>query len=168
MWTQALENGDIMPQEPGQETFTVSITGSGVEFKREVDANRLALILTVVMGGELYDPSISSRVNIHMRAEPAKISLREFLNEVKATTKPDQIVAIGQYMASHEGKETFSRDEIKSRFQSAREPLPANFPRDFGAAIGKGMIAEDHAAAGQYYVTKTGAEVVSRQFGAKG
>ncbi|MGC4025216.1 MAG: hypothetical protein QM744_08730 [Mesorhizobium sp.] len=96
-----------------------------------------------------------------------EVSLREFLDDAKATTKPDQIVAIGQYMAVQEGKDTFSRDDIKARFQSARERLPSNFPRDFSTAIGKGMIAEDHAKSGQYYVTKTGAQAVERRFGAQ-
>jgi len=70
-------------------------------------------------------------------------------------------------MEKHEGKETFVREDIKARFQSARERLPANFPRDFSVAIGKGLIAEDHTNGGYYYVTKKGVQAVERQFEAQ-
>ncbi len=114
------------------------------------------------LGGQtIQEPKLSGS------AEPAKVSLREFLDDSKATTKPDQIVTIGHYMAVHEGKDTFSRDEIKVRFQAARERLPANMPRDFSTAISKGMIAQDHAKSGQYYVTKKGVQALERRFGAQ-
>lgn len=155
-----------MPEEVNQETFTVTLTGAGIDIKREVSATKLAHVLRVVMGDDLGEGAVLGTTSPAVRPERAKVSLREFLDDAKATTKPDQIVAIGHYMAVHEGKDTFSRDHVKARFQAARERLPANFPRDFSSAIAKGLIAEDHAKRGEYYVTKTGVQAIERHFGA--
>jgi hypothetical protein len=156
-----------MPENQAPESFTVSLAGAGIDIKREVSASQLAVIMSVIMGNDAADGTLSHAEIASGPARVANVSLREFLYDAKAATKPDQIVAIGHYMAVHEGKDTFSRDDIKARFQSARERLPSNFPRDFSTAIGKGMIAEDHAKGGQYYVTKTGARAVERRFGAQ-
>lgn len=153
-----------MPDDKNEETFIVSVVGFGVDIKREVSAEKLALVMSVVMGTQLPVGLSPQEFNADGNINPTKVSLREFLDEAKATTKPDQIVAIGQYMSVHEGKDVFTRDEIKSRFQSARERLPSNFPRDFGTAIAKGLIAEDHAEGGKYYVTKKGIQAVERRF----
>lgn len=154
-----------MPEDQVVETFTVSLKGAGIDVSREVSVSRLAIVMSVIMGN---DPPYEPIAGVHASGGTkslVKISLREFLDEARAATKPDQIVAIGHYMAVHEAKDTFSRDDIKARFQSARERLPSNFPRDFGAAISKAMIAEDHARAGHYYVTKTGVQAVEKRFG---
>lgn len=156
-----------MSDNQSDETFTVCVTGAGVDIKREVGVDRLALVMSVVMGAEPPEGAFFQGSSASDPSRLVKVSLREFLDEAKATTKPDQIVAIGQYISIHEGKDTFSRDDIKERFQSARERLPANFPRDFSTAISKAMIAEDHLKAGQYYVTKTGVQAVERRFGAQ-
>jgi hypothetical protein len=165
-WLQQVRRLSVLENET-KETFIVSLTGAGIDVKREVDASKLALVMSVIMGSEPL-AEVAFRVpQVDGSFGPAKISLREFLDDTKATRKPDQIAAIGHYMAVYEGKNTFSRDDIKARFQSAREPLPSNFPRDFSTAIGKGMIAEDHVKAGQYYVTKTGVQAVERRSGAQ-
>lgn len=156
-----------MLEKQTPETFIVTLKGVGVDIEREVNASKLAQIMSVIMG---IDPPEGNTVQVPSAsnsAGPVKVSLREFLDAAKATTKPDQIVAIGQYMAVHEGSDTFSRDDIKARFQSARERPPSNFPRDFGVAISKALIAEDHVKRGVYYVTKTGAQAVERRFGAQ-
>jgi hypothetical protein len=158
--------GTKVPENQSQETFTISLSGSGIDIKREVSANKLAAVMSVIMGPDTPEASPARAPVDGGSAGLTKLSLREFLDSVKATTKPDQIVAIGQYMAAHERKDTFSRDDIKVRFQSARERLPSNFPRDFSTAIGKGLIAEDHAKTGQYYVTSKGMQAVETRFGA--
>ena len=92
------------------------------------------------------------------------VALREYLDQVGASQKSPQIVAIAHYLVSHEGKATFTRDDVKSRFAAAKEPMPTNFPRDFGASIKSGMIAEAHQRPGEYYVTKTGIQFIERRF----
>ena len=148
-----------------EEVFTVTISGIGIDIKRGVSAQKVAAVLNVIMGTE---PSATAGTPLSLPSTGAgasRVSLREFLDSVGAATKPDQIVTIGHYLSVHEGKETFSRDDIKARFSSARERMPSNFPRDFGAAIKAAMIAEDHAHPGQYYVTNTGLQAVERRFG---
>lgn len=151
----------------GQETFTVSLTGAGIDIRREVNASKLALVMNIIMNSESSDNNVSQANSVTGSAGLERVSLREFLDDSMATTKPDQIVAIGHYMTVYESKDTFTREDIKARFQSARERQPSNFPRDFSTAIVKGMVAEDHAKKGQYYVTKTGVRAVERRFGAQ-
>lgn len=157
-----------MAESNDRETFNVSLVGPGIDIRREVGAEKVPLILSVLMGGELRDAAgVTQEASPIKPQATVKVSLREFLDEVKAITKPDQIVAIGHYMSTHEGKDTFSREDIKARFQSARERMPSNFPRDFNAAISRAMIAEDRVVSGQFYITKTGDQAIQRRFGSE-
>lgn len=153
-----------MSSVEAEETFSVTVVGAGISIQRDVSAAKVAVLMSVIMGPETADLPVEV-TSPSPQGAPVRMSLREFLDDAKAATKPDQIVAIGHYLAIHESKDTFSREDIKSKFQSAREPLPSNFPRDFNTAIGKGLIAEDHAKAGTYYVTRTGALAVEKRFG---
>ena len=109
-----------------------------------VGADKLITHASVATGGS--SPSVGGAVVPH--------SLRDFLDEVHAKRKPHQIVAIGYYITQFQGQEDFSRDEVKARFSVAREPMPANFPRDFALAEKSGMVAEVHGREGRYYITK--------------
>ena len=156
-----------MADDEGSEQFALTLTGKGIEIKREISQHQLAAIMSVLMGGGLTIDNTSTASPGVQIEPPVKISLREYLDQVKASRKPDQIVAIGHYISLHEGQPTFSRDDIKAHFAVAREPMPSNFPRDFGVAIKAGMIAEAHQKAGHYYVTKTGIQSINRHFGAE-
>lgn len=148
------------------EEFIIALSGAGIDIKRAISPHKAAVIMSVVMGAEpVVDERGLGSSRPNGAAEAAKMSLQEFLDAVKATKKRDQIVAIGHYMGVHEGQVTFSREHIKARFAAAREPIPKNFPRDFGTAIKAGMIAEDHKQSGHYYVTKTGIHAIERRFG---
>ena len=81
--------------------------------------------------------------------------------------KPDQIVTIGHYVMHFEGQDDFSRDDVKTRFSIAREPMPANFSRDFALAEKSGMIAKVHGKEGHYYITKVGLSSVQNKFSKK-
>jgi hypothetical protein len=63
-----------------------------------------------------------------------------------------------------EGQADFSRDDIRSRFITAREPAPGNFGRDFGSALKNGWIAEVHGKKNRYYVTAKGAQTINNSF----
>jgi hypothetical protein len=94
-----------MADSQTDETFTVHLTGSGVDIKREVSVARLAIVLGVVMGAEPLDETKRERHTDPASSKHTKLSLREFLDEAKAATKPDQIVTIGQYISIHEGND---------------------------------------------------------------
>jgi hypothetical protein len=155
-----------MAQNDNTEQFSLTLTGNGIEIKRAVTQRQFAAIMSVLMGNELPGDGFPT-ASMGTQPPSAKISLREYLDQVKASRKPDQIVAIGHYINLHEGQPTFSREDIKARFAAAMEPMPSNFPRDFGAAVKARMIAAAHQKAGHYYVTKTGIASVDRRFDAE-
>lgn len=157
-----------MAEDQGTEEFIVALSGVGIDIKRAITPEKAAVIMNVIMGVESIVGENDLGASRPTRAAgAAKTSLREFLDDVKAMKKPDQVVAIGHYIGMYEGHATFTRDNIKARFAAAREPMPSNFPRDFATAIKAGMIAEDHKQAGHYYVTKTGIHAVERRFGSQ-
>nr|CAD6615030.1 hypothetical protein RTCK_02748 [Rhizobium sp. TCK] len=156
-----------MADELAGEEFTLILSGDGIDVRRSVTPQKAALILSIVMGGDGVPPAgLSDGASATIPSPPERLSLREFLDEVGAKKKSEQIVAIGHYMALHEGEPSFTRDQVKERFRVAREPIPANLPRDFGTALSAGLIAEDHKAPGQYYVTKSGFRAIEGRFDA--
>jgi hypothetical protein len=147
------------------EEFDLKLSGDGISIEKKIDRQTAAAVMAAVLGVRPTStiPSQAGGVGARHPSEE-QLSLREFLDEVKAVRKPDQIVAIGHYICHQEGQPNFSRDDVKARFSTAKEPMPANFPRDFGQAIKAGLIAEAHQQAGRFYVTKTGTQAVKRHF----
>jgi hypothetical protein len=150
--------------------YELSLKGRGIGVEREITEPVALQILSVLMGQE--QPIPSRRASGMQPARPVDAarpgrSLREFLNEVEASRNVDKIVAIAAYLESERGYETFSSTQIKGEFRSAREPTPANFPRDFRAAIGAGWLAPSHDDPNEYYVTDSGRRAVEAQFSAE-
>ncbi len=154
-------------RESSDNMFQLTISGNGVSVERMIDGQTLTAIMPFVMevdkqtGGAAVSGSISSS-SVDDAVVP--ISLREFLDEAHAKRKPDQIVTIGHYVMQFEGQDDFSRDDVKARFSVAREPMPANFSRDFAFAERNGMIAKVHGKEGRYYITKVGLGSVQNKF----
>ena len=147
--------------------FRLIITGGGVNVDRLIDGKTLAAVMASVMGADKIFTNASvatGGVSPSVGGAVAPQSLREFLDDVHAKRKPDQIVAIGHYIMQFEEQEDFSRDEVKVRFSVAREPMPKNFPRDFALAARSGMLAEVHGEDGRYYITKTGLSAINNKF----
>src|SRR5258707_277342 len=114
-------------QEDDSKTFSLSLTGEGMNIQRQIDQQTALKILHAVLGGGPQNgSSVSSQV-----AETETLSLREYLDKIGATKKPDQIATIANYITEYEKQEDFDREAIRSRFITAREPLPGNFARDF-------------------------------------
>jgi hypothetical protein len=156
--------------------YELTLKGEGVSVSRKVGEPVARAILDLVMGGILGPRrEIAMRDPREQREAPSqapsrsisvreRLSLREYLDEVGAVRNPDKITAIGQYMLEHEDRDLFSRDDVKSRFRTAGEGAPGNFPRDFSVAIGTGWISEDPKSAGNFYVTKKGREALEGRF----
>ena len=154
--------------ETTDEQFDLKLSGEGISIDKKIDRQTALDVMAAVMGGGVASGGARQAAHAGPFEQSAvQLSLREFLDEVKATRKPDQIVAIGHYICHQEGQPHFSRDDVKVRFLAAKEPMPANFPRDFGLTIRNAMIAEVHGNPGSFYVTKTGIAAVERNF-AKG
>lgn len=153
--------------ETPNDTFTLNISGFGIKVERKIDGQTLAAIMTIIMGTDkpvAAAPDTKGTSGASSDGAAVQMSLREFLDGAHASRKPDQIVAIGHYITQIEGQANFSRDDVKARFAVAREPMPANFPRDFALAEKAGMIAEVHGKQGRHYVTKTGLAAIRRKF----
>ena len=153
--------------ENPKDMFNMSISGPGINVDRMIDGKTLAAIMAFVVGTDKSSVEVPAATGASAPSTDGvdvKVSLREFLDEVRATRKPDQIVAIGHYITQFQGQADFSRDEVKARFSVAREPMPANFPRDFVLAERTGMLAEVHGKQGRYYVTKTGLGAMKSKF----
>ncbi len=153
--------------ENPEEEFDLRISGGGINVERKIDSNTLATVMAAIMGAQGASGEAILRLNdtdVKPKQPNIRMSLREFLDDVQATRKPDQIVAIGHFISHFEERPDFSRDEVRARFSVAKEPMPANFPRDFGLAVKAGMLAEVHQKQGQFYVTRTGISAVERHF----
>lgn len=157
----------MVPNEAPNDLFKLTISGYGVDVDRMIDGKTLAVVMACVMGADnLVAPVslVSSTSSPAASGAAVQTSLREFLDQAHAKRKPDQIVAIGHYITQIEAQADFSRDEVKERFSVAREPMPANFPRDFLFAERKGMIAKVHGKEGRYYITRTGLHAIDNKF----
>jgi hypothetical protein len=64
----------------------------------------------------------------------------EVLNRIKWDTFSDKILLLGAFYEAHGGQEGWKAAEINEQFNKAKEPFPANFPRDIRIAIGSGNI----------------------------
>ena len=153
--------------EKTEEKFSLKISGNGINIERQIDNKTVAAILSLAIGSQKSDDitmPIQRKFDVTDPLAETPTSLREYLDEVGASRKPDQIVAIGHFISRYENRSDFSRDEIRSQFSIAREPMPKNFSRDLNLAIKAGMLAKVHQKPGYFYVTKAGISAIERHF----
>ena len=153
--------------ESQREEFDLRISGDGISVERKIDSRTLAAVVAVVVGKKRFDEkeSLSQHgAEVMTSVLQPRMTLRQYLDDVKASRKSDQIVAIGHFISHFEGQPDFSRDEVRSRFSIAREPMPKNFSRDFNLAVKDGVIAEVHQTPGRFYVTKAGISAIEKHF----
>ncbi|WP_398484536.1 hypothetical protein [Tardiphaga sp.] len=152
--------------EDAPKMFSLRLSGDGINIEQQIE-QRLALqVVQVVMGGGVSGPAAPPLGASHSAPPPnsVQLSLREHLDKIGASKKPEQIVTIAQYVCEVEGQGDFSRDDIKSRFITAREPPPGNFSRDFAVAQKNGWVAEVHGKKSRYYVTAKGNQAINANF----
>ena len=153
--------------EHPEEEFNLKISGEGINVERKIDSGTLTTIMAAVIGAQRFDSPASldpTNADVTPPLQQPSMALREYLDKVEATRKPDQIVAIGHFISHYEAQPHFSQDEVRSHFSIAREPMPKNFSRDFGLTVKAGMIAKVYQKPGFFYVTKTGISAVERHF----
>ena len=146
--------------EPG---YALSLKGEGIEVEREIDQTMALEILSIVMGGAGSKQMQSPLPRVESSRRRGQ-SLREFLNEVEAKRNVDKIVAIASYLETERGYETFSADQVKKEFKTAREPAPANYPRDFKWAVATGWLAPTPEDPDEFYVTESGRKAIEGKF----
>ncbi len=165
-----------MEQNEKAEAFSISVEGEGVTIKKDVDPARARQVIDLLMGGSLPSGPSASPAAHGATVQPGagtqtpsarqmgRMSLREFMNDSQATSYPEKIVAIGTYLDVHEGQDSFSRDDIKTRLAQAREKAPGNLPRDFGVVLRNGWVDEDPKKPETFFVTNTGRQAVDQKF----
>jgi hypothetical protein len=152
--------------EETPKVFSLRLAGDGINIEQQIEQHVALQVVQVVMGGGA--PAVAP-TNAGVQADArfrtgAPLSLREYLDNIGASRKPDQIATIANYVCEIEGQADFSRDDIRSRFITAREPLPANFARDFAVALKHGWIAEVHGKKDLFYVTARGVQAINNKF----
>ncbi len=144
--------------------YRVTLSGPGVSLDKAVSQQVALAILQMALGGGTgpSGPVVAETPTGAERREP-RLSLREFLDAAAARSNPEKIAVFAGYLRDHLLQDDFSREEVKSCFRSAGEPLPGNFARDFQLAVQNGWVAEDHGKPGRYYITRKGDETVRRR-----
>lgn len=157
-----------MAESSGDDVYAVKLSGKGIAVDMEIDRTLARRILNLILSGPEEEAEEIATASPGPSASPKTtdrvLSLREYLDQREAGSKPEQILAIANYMLETENFEDVGRDEVKARFSTAREPLPANFPRDLSTTLRNGWLAEVHGKPERYYVTQSGAQALSSNF----
>jgi hypothetical protein len=102
-------------------------------------------------------PSVQTQFADRPGMASRPLALIELLKEKNPGTIPETIATFAYYRERHEGKSTFSREDIRQYFSKAKLPPPGNYDRDFVNAVKRGWIHEDGS---ESYVTSRGVEAV--------
>ena len=162
--------------EPGESkpSYRLTLEGDGITLSRDVSQETALALINVALGGAPNAPLASGQ---HPGSSKASITTAtsagattrsttdtpgEFLETVGARTNVDKIVALGAFLHDQRDQDQFSRDDVKGMFRAAHESAPANFPRDFKAALTARALGED--GPGRYFVTRTGRALLERGF----
>jgi len=83
-----------------------------------------------------------------------KHSASELLNMFQWDTNPEKILLLGAFHEASGSGEGWRSADMEVRFSEAKEPSPANFPRDISNAIKAGIIST--VTPRTYKVSRTG------------
>ena len=122
-------------------SYAFTLKGEGIDFTGHVSHGIARSLLDIVLGSEAHDPRSDGPTAKRQANDPPKMSVREFLNDHGAQRIPEKIATIAEYLTAG-GATDFSKDDVLTQFQIAREAMPGNFRRDFSWAISTGWIAE--------------------------
>jgi hypothetical protein len=153
-------------QEPAADSFSVKLTGDGIQLERNIDQATALEILAVVMGRSAGSRTQERGESASATRRSTARSIREYLDEIEAVRNPDKILGIANFLISEHGYKRVTSADIKNAFPSAGETVPANFPRDLRWAVTNGWLGEDPTQRGAYYVTETGRAAIEERFSA--
>ncbi len=89
----------------------------------------------------------------------------ELIQNKAPATNAQRLAIFAYYRERVEGNPRFAKEDLRAYFSKAKQPLPANYDRDFKQAVKLGWIYEDGADS---YLTSRGLEAVEVGFGGKG
>lgn len=152
-------------EEP-KESTTITITGPGMHFAREISDDQVLSILRLLLGGERGGYALEEHRSDFGSPTglPRRQAISEFYRSVAPKRYPEKLVTIAAYLQQTLSRRYFTADDLRAQFRQVNEMPPANLPRDFKAAMGAGWIAEDPEAPGQFFVTQSGLDAVESGF----
>lgn len=152
---------------------TLKITGPIFNYEIDLTSDVLAKINFLVsigsdspQGVKLEDTEIYLESNTPIEPFKKTKTSRECLLESKASSYPEKILVIIQYLHKFKDITLVKVDEIKQELEVAREPLWTNFSRDLNRCIERGWIGES-SHSDSYFVTNTGEEELNNKFHSK-
>ncbi|GAB2574422.1 hypothetical protein GCM10009593_10810 [Microlunatus antarcticus] len=92
----------------------------------------------------------------------ADITLGEFVEDSGAKTFPQKICVTGYFLWKKQGRDTFTRDDVRNALIAAHEDMPGNFGRDWLTAASTKLIASNDNKA--FSITRTGRVAVESNF----
>lgn len=171
MLLQCLFMDEPETNDPEPAGYDLSLRGEGVELTKKITRSVALQVINVALGGGEV-PAPGRRAAAGRRTSPPpgdgapsdRLTIGEYLETVNASSNPEKIVAFAVFLRDDRGEDTFTREDIKAAFRSAHESPPANFGRDFRAALSTRWIASDDEPSGRYFVTSTGTKAVESKF----
>lgn len=135
-------------------TVKITIEGDGLAFDREIDLFQATQIMGFIAksqtletyqqhGDRLVDASENGVPPVLVFDDNSKKyeSPRQAIDELKAKTNPNKIVAIALYLgATSQNGRVLSHAEVVTEFAKAGEPTPKNITRDITGAVSDGYV----------------------------
>lgn len=152
--------------------YKLSLDGDGITLNREITREIALAVINVALGGTAAAPPALATPAAQPSGQDAAAHAGtavsdtpgEYVEAVGARTNVDKIIAFGAYLRDDRGQQQFTREDIKGMFRAAHETPPANYPRDFRAALASRGIAEE--STDRYFVTRTGRTMIEQGFAA--
>jgi hypothetical protein len=153
--------------------FSLKLSGTGLSLDQKVSKELATRIMLLVLGDGTDSDGLrpggkpplggSELTRKKLPSLGAATSLREFLNQHDAKKIPQQIAAIGSYLETTNGIDSFTTKALLSGFKDAKVLRPGNPARDIARTVSLGWIAPA-GTRGQYYVTGTGQSAIESNF----
>src|SRR5262245_49761487 len=118
--------------------ITLKIQGPGLNLSQEISNEVAARVLSVVLGVSTGGSQIESQSQADSSgsagagdgAGTSKQSLSELWVTHEAKGIAEKIVGLGVYLRDSRKQDSFTRENLKTEFEAARESVPKNIPRD--------------------------------------
>lgn len=146
----------------------ITIKGDGLNLERQINMHQAGQIISFL---SLQKTSISEdssndgegELNKERPALPQKETtpLEEIENS-NASTYPEKITVIGNFIAKNNAQECFSVDEVRAVLRRLGQ-YPSKFSRELTTAVSLGYIYEDTTKSG-YIITEKGKKAIVGQF----
>lgn len=91
-------------------------------------------------------------------------SLNEFYRKFKPQNNLDKILLFGYWCEIKQQQDSFTPEDILSKFKEAKEPAPANVRRDIGSLVSKGwFLASNSYSNVAYSMSNSGIQQVENR-----